>query len=238
MGTKLSVLILLFAVSACNQGKPEHTDTKVQLKRKASSMADMRTGYTSDNYKNVLVNYTFDPVNYLEVNKYMQDKGLLPSTHFNAGLTWQEVDEAAKKVLSEKANDPNEGVYKQYCAVSVLTNTDLLSATSPEAQKVVAFYLDILFKEKNESIGLYYYALRNASPILSKEYIKEVSDFAIASAKKSLVGIKETLANLSLQAKKEQNTSEKDRIASSIEIGKYIVESDETFIEKIASLNT
>lgn len=237
MTTKLLALGILLAASACDQDKPERAETPVELKRKASSMAEMRTGYTSDNYKNVLVNYTFDPFEHLQINKYMQEKGLLPSTHINTGVTWQEMDKAAKEVLAEKANDANEGVYKQYCAVSVLTNTDLLSETSPEAQKVVAFYLDILFKEKNESIGLYYYALKNAEPILSKSYTKQVSDFAISTAKKSLATTKETMSNLSQQVKSQKSAAEKDRIAGSIEITKYVIESDEAFIKKIASLN-
>lgn len=237
MTNKLLALSLLIAASACDQDKPERVNNPVQLTRKANSMAEARTGFTSDNYKNVLVNYTFVPVEHQDINMHLQEKGLLPSTHFNSAVSWQELDKAAKDVLEEKANDPNVGIYKQYCAVSVLTNTDLLSETSPEAQKVVAFYLDALFKEKNESIGLYYYALKSAKPILSEAYIKQVSDFAISSAKKSLATTKETISNLAQQVKNQKNAAEKDRIAGSIEITKYIIESDETFIKKLASLD-
>ena len=237
MTFKLLALVLVLATTACDQAKPEQSNSpQLELKPKANSMAEARTGYTSDNYKNVLYNYTFNPVDHLEISEFLQDKGLLPSRYLNKEMTWQEMDKAAKKVIQEKADDPNSGVYQQYCAISLFTDTDLLSENSLEAQKVVAYYLDILFKLKSESIGIYYYALRNAKPILSETYINQVTDFAIACTKKSLVEKKKTLSKLSQDAKNQQNKLEKDRTDGSIEVVSYMIESDETFIGKIASM--
>lgn len=112
-------------------------------------------------------------------------------------LSWKETEPKVRAFLSEHSSDTFISYYRQRCALDLLCLTNLIGDSSEKALPIISEYLSLLSSENNNSIVVFYPALKRLKTYWPLSKTHSVAKLIIEQAERVIGDNKKFRAKMS-----------------------------------------